>query len=124
MPEPFFFFFAAAIGLFLFFRNAAKRARQAANLVSRGIPVTAKVIKLEGKRRSSSRSSYRLRYRFTTTGGVEYERETVLKPKEFKEYSEGQDIEVVYDPADPAVNMMKSIVDLTRNAMNKSPISE
>lgn len=118
------FFVVAAIALFFFFRRAAKRAREAADLVSRGTPVTATVIKLERKRRSRSSFSYRLRYRFTTTGGVDYERETELLPKEFKNYSEGQDIEVVYDPANPDVSMMKSMVDMTRDAMQKSPISE
>lgn len=124
MSEAFLFFLVAAIALFFFFRQAAKRARQAADLISRGTPITAKVIKLERKRRSRSSTSYRLRYRFTTTGGVDYERETELLPREFKNYTEGQDIEVVYDPSDPNVSMMKSMVDATRDAMNKSPISE
>lgn len=124
MSEAAVFFFVAAIALFVFFRKAVKRARQATDLVSRGTPVTAKIVKLEKKRRSRSRTSYRLRYRFTTSGGVDYEHVAELGSKEFANHAEGQDIEVVYDPTDPSVNMMKSMVDMQRNAINKSPIKD
>ncbi len=67
-------------------------------------------------RRHQSRN---VRYAFDTTGRVRYEREIEVMPKEFGNHRKGQDIDIVYDPADPDNNMLSSMVTQAREALDR-----
>lgn len=95
-------------------RRISVRGRQMAMLISRGTVVTGKVVRTERKRLSRAYKACRVRYEFTTTGGLSYEREIEVLPKEFGNYSEGQAIDIVYDPVDPEVNALRDAVDAVR----------
>lgn len=101
-------------------RRIMARGRKMAMLVSRGTAVTGTIVKKELRRRSKTHKACRLRYAFTTTGGMKYEREIEVRPKEFADYSEGQAIQIVYDPSDPGANALKSMVDAVRDASIKT----
>ncbi|MBT8099839.1 MAG: DUF3592 domain-containing protein [Gammaproteobacteria bacterium] len=109
------------IGLIFAWRRLTRRGRQMAMLVSRGTVVTGQVVKAERKRLSRTHDAFMLRYSFVSSGGIEYEREIEVMPKDFDNYVEGQAIDVVYDPAAPEVNMLKDAVDVARKAMNRMP---
>lgn len=101
-------------------RRVLRGSRQMATLVSRGIAVTGTVTKAEHVKKSRAQRVSELGYTFKTTGGFEYSRNIVLLPKEIQKFSVGQSIEIVYDPSDPNVNMLKEQVDITRQAMAKT----
>lgn len=110
---------AVVVALLVFaWRRITARSREMAMLVSRGTAVTGKIVKKELRRRSRTHKACRLRYAFTTTGGMQYEPEIEVRPKEFGDYREGQAIRIVYDPSDPGVNALKSMVDTVRDAVN------
>lgn len=95
-------------------------ARQMSTLVSRGVAVTGTVTKCDHVKKSRAQRVSELGYTFKTTGGMEYSRTIVLLPKEIEKFSVGQPIEIVYDPSDPTVNVLKEQVDITRQAMAKA----
>jgi hypothetical protein len=113
------FLLIIAIAIVLGWRYAVRRGRQAALLVSRGTPVTGTVIDTRKVRRSRTHQSCKVRYAFDTTGGVRYEREIEVMPKEFGNYRKGQEIDIVYDPADPDNNMLSSMVTQAREALDR-----
>ncbi len=65
-----------------------------------------------------------MRYAFVTSGGIEYEREIEVLPKEFEQFNTGQPIEIVYDPVNPEVNMLKSAVSAAREAVRSRHASQ
>lgn len=105
-------------------RYAGRRGREMAMLMSRGTEVTGEVIDVRRVRRSRTHKGCRVRYRFSTTGGIRYEREIEVRPKEFADYSKGQDITIVYDPANPKINMLGSAVNLAREARDKQRMQQ
>lgn len=110
---------AVIVALLVFaWRRIMARSREMAMLVSRGSAVTGKIVRKELRRRSRTHKACRLRYAFTTTDGMLCEREIEVRPTEFADYREGQAIQIVYDPSDPGVNALKSMVDTVRDAMS------
>lgn len=102
-------------------RKVTRSARQMSTLVSRGVTVTGTVTKAEHVRKSrAAQRVSELGYTFRTTGGIEYTRTIRVLPKEIQKFSVGQSIEIVYDPSDPNVNMIKEQVDIARQAMAKA----
>lgn len=100
------------------YRFLTRRGKQMALLISRGAEATGKVISARRVRRSRTHETFKVRYAFVTSGGVEQEREIEVRPQDFEQFSEGQTIEIVYDHANPKVNMLKSAVSEARKAMN------
>ena len=119
MPEVMLIIILLAVVLIVAYRHIARRGRQMARLLSRGTQVTGKVISARRVRRSRTDRAFRVRYGFVTSGGVKYEREIEVGPTEFEQFSEGQSLEIVYDPGNPEVNMLKSAVSAAREAMNR-----
>ena len=117
MPEFALIVVFLAVIFFFAYRQFMRRGKQMAMLVSRGTEVTGKVISAKRVRRSRTHKAFRVRYAFVTSGGIEYEREIEVLPKEFEQFSAGQPIELVYDPVNPEVNMLKSAVSAAREAM-------
>ena len=110
-----------AIGGFFAWRQLVRRGRRMSMLISRGTVVTGKVTQTKQIRRSRTDKKYVVHYEFVTTGGMKYEKRMPVSPKEFKKFSAGQSIDIVYDPAAPEVNMLKQTVDEARLAMGKMP---
>lgn len=104
------------VGLAIAIRYFARRGSQMADLRARGTEGTSHVIDAQRVRRSRTHMACRVRYAFATTGGVRYEREVEVLPKEFANYHEGQEIGIVYDPVNPENNMMNEAVVAAREA--------
>ncbi len=100
-------------------RRIIGKGRKMATLISRGTVAKGTVIKAEHRRVSRGNKVSYLRYGFETSGGIAYEREIKVLPRELADYSDGQPVAVVYDPVDPANNALKSAVDRVREAMGK-----
>ena len=118
MAESLFIVVIVIVVLTMAYRHFARRGRQMALLMSRGTEITGKVIDARRVRRSRTHTAFRVRYAFETTGGFRYEREIEVPPKEFDDYRKGQDIAIVYDPANPENNMLNSAVVAAREAAN------
>lgn len=123
MPEFALIVVLFAVAAFFAYRQFVRRGKEMSMLVSRGTEVTGKVIGVRRIRRSRTHTAFRVRYAFVTSGGIEYEREIEVLPKEFEQFSEGQPIEIVYDPVNPEVNMLKKAVSAARKAMRDRQMS-
>lgn len=110
--------FFAVVG-FLAIRHIKKRANEMSSLMSRGTEVTGKVVEVRKVRKSRTHKSFQMRYKFVTSGGIEYERKVELRPTEFDQYREGQAIEIVYDPVNPENNVLKRAMLAARDALSK-----
>lgn len=90
-----------------------------AMLLSRGTEVMGRVIDARRIRRSRTHKACRVRYEFVTTGGIRYDREIEVSPKEFDDFRAGQDIAIVYDPVAPENNKLRSAVNSAREAASR-----
>jgi hypothetical protein len=88
-----------------------------AALLSRGITVIGTVTRAEHGRKSRAVRVSELRYKFRAADGTEIERRIKVLPRDIETFSVGQSLEIVYDPSDPNVNMLKEQVDSTRRTM-------
>ena len=110
---------ALVAGIVLAIRRVAKRSQSLKLLGERGHSVVGTVTHVRAERRSRGEKDLVVRYSFKSGGGTEYSHQLKVTPKEFKSYSEGQDIDIVYLPDDPNVNALKVLVDQITNAMNR-----
>lgn len=110
-----------ALAGFFAFRWVKKRAADMSGLLSTGATVTGKVVMAQRIRRSRTYEACMLRYSFVAGNGIEYEREIELKPRDFALYSEGQAINIVYDPSNPDNSMLQGAVKEARAASRRAP---
>lgn len=89
-------------------------------LLSQREVATGTIVSAQRVRRSRTADSCLVRYAFTAKGGNEYHREIEVKAQEFEKYTEGQPIDIVYDPKNPDNNMLRRAVDDARAAPRRT----
>ncbi|MCG8371602.1 MAG: DUF3592 domain-containing protein [Proteobacteria bacterium] len=111
-------------GVAAFFISRFKReARKMQALLERGEIAKAEIVEVKRQRRSRIHDDYFVAYAFSTRDGRRHTQRNRVTPGDFQCYVEGEKIDVVYDPHDPAVSMIKLTVDEARRAMSRSAIS-
>ena len=114
---------AAVAGLVWFGWRAIKRAAgRMADLAVHGHEAQAYVSKVEKKRLSRTDDAYIVTYEFTANDGRQYSRELNVKPSEFENFQQGQNLEIVYDTRNPEVSALKASVDEVRKLQKRSHI--
>ena len=113
-------FVLAVVGIFVV-RWVRKRASAMAGLLTNGKTVTGRIVIAKRVRRSRTYKACMVRYAFVTRDGREYEREIEVRPRDFELYTEGQEIDVVYDPEYPENSMLQSTVRDARHSINAPP---
>ena len=104
-------------GIFWAIRRVAKRGQRLKLLSERGRTVVGTVTHVRAERRSRGEKDLVVGYSFKSGGGTEYSRKLIVTPQEFKSFSQGQHIDIVYLPDDPNINAMKKLVDQIQGAM-------
>ncbi|HNP62668.1 MAG TPA: DUF3592 domain-containing protein [Woeseiaceae bacterium] len=104
-----------AVAGFFAVRWVKKRASAMAGLLTNGETVTGRIVMAKRVRRSRTYKACMVRYAFVTRDGREYEREIEVRPRDFESYTEGQEIDIVYDPGNPEKSMLQSAVRKARD---------
>ena len=106
-----------------FIGRFTRRARKMQALLQRGEIAKAEIVDVKRKRRSRIHDDYFVAYAFWSRDGRRYKQRNRVTPADFQGYVEGERIDIVYDPCDPSVSMIKLTVDEARRAMSRSAIN-
>jgi hypothetical protein len=101
-----------------FVRRVLRRGSDIQRLSENGCDVVATVTEKKAQRRSRVEDYYFIRYTFRASDGNEYGRKFQVTGLEFADYEKGMNIDVVYLPAEPTVNALRSTVQRMRDALS------
>lgn len=101
------------------FRREARKTRA---LLEHGEVASAQIVEVRRQRRSRTHDDYFVRYEFSTRDGQRHTQKNRVTPADFQGYVEGEQIDIVYDPHDPTVSMIKLTIDEARRAMSRTAI--
>ena len=99
-----------------------REARKMQALLERGEVARAEVVEVKRQRRSRNHDDYFVSYAFVLRDGQRQVQRNHVTPADFQSYIEGEEIDIVYDPHDPTVSMIKLTVDEARRAMSRTAI--
>lgn len=122
MSELFLIVALILVALAAALRYLKRKAGNMASLMATGEVARGHVAKVEKRKLSRADSAFFVRYGFTAADGVDYEREIEVLPNEFSKYTEGQPIDIIYDPRNPDQSVLKDAVDAVRAAAAESAI--
>ena len=105
---------------FWFMRRIRRETRKMQALLERGAVAKAEIVEVKRQRRSRVHDDYFVSYAFSSRDGRRHTQRNRVTPGDFHGYVEGERIDIVYDPNDPAVSMIKLTVDEARRAMNRA----
>ncbi|MEO1246440.1 MAG: DUF3592 domain-containing protein [Pseudomonadota bacterium] len=103
-----------------FVYRARQQTERMQTLLERGEMASAYVTELKRDHSSRSRFKHYVAYKFTARNGQTHTNRNLVTPADFKSYTERQRIEVVYDPDNPAVSMLKPTVDEARRTLGRA----
>lgn len=98
-------------------RRLMRRAREIGELTENGRVAVAILNEKRAQRRSRVEDHYFITYAFHASSGLKFSRQLRVTETEYKNYAEGQELEIIYLPSSPDINTFKSVVDKTRDAM-------
>ena len=122
MSELFMIVALILVAIAVAIRYLKRKAGNMASLMATGEVARGHVAKVEKRRLSRTDRAFFVRYGFTAADGVDYEREIEVLPDEYSKYTEGQPIDIVYDPRNPELSVLKDAVDAVRTAAAESAI--
>ncbi|MDJ0750614.1 MAG: DUF3592 domain-containing protein [Woeseiaceae bacterium] len=102
-------------GVRLLKSKLAAAAGDMSSLLLEGETTSARISAAEKRRMSRGQFEYFVTYTFNSRDDVEHSKEFRVSATEFDDYSEGQQIDVVYLPRDPAVSATHAMVARVRN---------
>ena len=105
-----------------FIRRLRREARKTRALLERGETARAEIVEVKRQRRSRTHDDYFVCYEFSSRDGQRHTQKNRVTPADFQGYVEGEQIDVVYDPHDPTVSMIKLTFDEARRAMSRTAI--
>jgi hypothetical protein len=109
----------AIAGVYFALRGVMRRGREIGQLCADGQAATAEVVELRKQKRSRGERYYYVRYSFRASSGQEYSREWDVDGSEFAGYTKGQALDIVYLPSNPDISALKSLVETTRDAVQR-----
>lgn len=113
---------ATAYGIRSLMRRVMRRGQEISQLCADGRVATAEIVELRKQKRSRGERYYFVRYSFKASSGQEFSREWDVDGSEFAGYAEGQALDIVYLPSDPETSALKSLVDKTRDAIQRRSV--
>jgi hypothetical protein len=103
-----------------FVRRVLRRGQNIVQLAQNGTEAVATITETLTQRRSRVEDYYFVNYTFRASDGNEYNRKFRVGELESSDYEKGMSIDVVYLPADPAVNALHSTVLRMRETLSES----
>ncbi len=102
-------------GMRLLKGKLAAAAGEMSRLLLEGETTTARITATEKRRMSRGEFEYFVTYAFSSRDDVEHSKELRVSATEFDDYREGQQLDVVYLPSDPAVSATHAMVARVRS---------
>lgn len=106
---------ASWLGIRALKRKLATAAGEMSSLLLEGEATTAQIVAAEKRRMSRGEFEYFVTYAFRSRDDAEHNKEFRVSATEFDDYREGQPIDIVYLPRDPAVSATHAMVARVRN---------